>query len=249
MNIAIFIQARLGSTRLPRKVLLPFDGNSSILDILIEKINKNFAQVPVYLCTSTNSCDDEIENFCLKNKIKFFRGSENNVLQRFTEAALDKNVDVIIRICADNPFLDVVFLKELIAYYNQNPNADYWSFKNFDNVPVIKTHFGFFAEIVTTKALQKVSLLTNDSLYLEHVTNYIYSHKGFDCELKSLPDFLLNRNDLRFTIDDRNDFNELQTVFQYYKSVNYDLRKTISYVDKNEVILNNMIYNIKKYSK
>jgi spore coat polysaccharide biosynthesis protein SpsF len=249
MNIAFFIQARLGSTRLPRKVLLPFVGDSCILDILIEKLKKNFSKVPLYICTSVNSHDDEIENFCLMNNVNFFRGNENNVLKRFTDAALDKNVDVIIRICADNPFLDIDFLKELIVYYKQNPNADYWSFKNFDNVPVIKTHFGFFAEIVTVKALQKVNLLTNDSIYLEHVTNYIYSHKEFDCELKSLPNFLLNRNDLRFTIDDENDFNELQSVYQYYKSVNYDLRKTISYVDKNNVILNSMIHNIKKYSK
>lgn len=244
-----FIQARTGSSRLPNKVLLPFYKNETILDIIIDKLHENFIDIPIILCTSTNEKDTKIEQFCKQKNIKCFRGDENNVLQRFADAATIFNAKTIIRICADNPFLDVEFLKELIQFYEQNPNNDYWSFKNSFNTPVIKTHFGFFAEIVTTKALKKVLNKTDDKLYLEHVTNYIYSNSEFNIKLKQLPSYLKNRTDLRFTIDDAEDFSLMKELYSCYIENNCNLEQTIRFVDDNEMYLNRMIQNIKKYSK
>lgn len=249
IKTAFFIQARTGSSRLPNKVLLDFDSKNCILDIIIDKLKKKFADFPLYICTSTSSGDDDIEKFCKKKNVDFFRGSENNVLKRFVDAATVNQVDVVIRICADNPFLDLDFLTELLDYYYKYPASDYWSFKNDKNIPVIKTHFGFFAEVVTVNALKKVYKATTDKLFLEHVTNYIYSNNEFDCRLKSLPSFLSKRNDLRFTIDDEEDFKLLQLIYQYYKKVGYNLKETIFFVEKNDKILNTMIKNINKYSK
>ncbi|MGX7668098.1 cytidylyltransferase domain-containing protein [Flavobacterium pedocola] len=246
---AFFIQARVGSTRLPGKVLLPFYGNSSILDLVTENIKSAFPDISLVLCTSTSSADDLIVDFCKKNGIDCFRGSENNVLSRFTEAADFYGVSTVIRICADNPFLDVSFLKELLDFYAENPNADYWSFKNTAGTPVIKTHYGFFAEIVTNEALQAVLQRTDDPLYLEHVTNFVYAHDGFEVRLKELPDYLKDRTDLRFTIDDEDDFENLKPVYQFYKNNNQDLRKTVLFVDQNSSVRDKMIANIKKYSK
>ncbi|KGO97186.1 hypothetical protein Q767_00855 [Flavobacterium enshiense DK69] len=247
--MAFFIQARLGSTRLPGKVLLPFYENNSILDLLVQNIKSNFSNISLVLCTSINNSDDLIAGFCKKKGIDCFRGSENNVLGRFLEASDFYNVSTIVRVCADNPFLDILFLKELLDFYFDNPNADYWSFKNDEGIPVIKTHYGFFAEIVSKKALQAVLEETDDNLYLEHVTNFIYSQSGFEVKLKSLPHYLKNRTDLRFTIDDIDDFENLKPVYQYYKNNNQDIQKTILFVDGNSRIKNKMIANIKKYSK
>ena len=156
LKIAFFIQARMGSNRLPGKVLMPFDGDKSILEIITSKIKANFKEIPLVICTSEAQIDDEIISFCDENNLDYYRGSEQNVLQRFLDAAAFYNVDIIIRVCADNPFLSVDFLNELLAYFYKNQDADYWSFKNAQEIPVIKTHFGFFAEIVTKEALQKV---------------------------------------------------------------------------------------------
>lgn len=248
-TIAFFIQARTGSTRLPNKVLLPFDEETSILGILIKKLQTHFSEIPLVVCTSSATNDDAIVTFCENINVTCFRGSENNVLERFIAAAKHFETEVVIRICADNPFLNMSFIAELLEFYNENPKADYWSFKNTADVPAIKTHFGFFAEIVTTKALEKVSELTNDSLYTEHVTNFIYSNTFFSSQLKVMPDFLKHRNDLRFTIDDSTDFELLKEVYHYYKQNNYSIEKTILWVEKNPLLLNNMVANIKKYSK
>lgn len=248
-TIAFFIQARTGSTRLPNKVLLPFDEETSILGILIKKLQTHFSEIPLVVCTSSATNDDAIVTFCENINVTCFRGSENNVLERFIAAAKHFETEVVIRICADNPFLDVEFLKELIQFYEQNPNNDYWSFKNSFNTPVIKTHFGFFAEIVTTKALKKVLNKTDDKLYLEHVTNYIYSNSEFNIKLKQLPSYLKNRTDLRFTIDDAEDFSLMKELYSCYIENNCNLEQTIRFVDDNEMYLNRMIQNIKKYSK
>jgi spore coat polysaccharide biosynthesis protein SpsF len=248
-SIFFFLQARTGSTRLPGKVLLPFDGDNTILDIIVDRLQQYFPEISLVLCTSTNVSDDVIAEFCLKKEIDCFRGNENNVLKRFIDAAELYGVKTIVRICADNPFLDVSFLKELLEFYSKNPDADYWSFKNGKNIPAIKTHFGFFAEIVTTKCLRKVERETHDLLYLEHVTNYVYSHDGFKVMLKSLPDYLIDREDLRFTIDDKEDFEGLKEVYQFYKNNNFNIQKTISFVEDNSLLLEQMVFNIKRYSK
>ena len=248
-NLTFFIQARMKSSRLPGKVLLNFDEQDSILSIIVSKLKLNFPQIPIVLCTSNVEEDDLIEAFCSQNQIQCFRGSETNVLNRFIKAAQNYESETIIRICADNPFLDVIFLKELIHFYENNPNADYWSFKNSEGTPVIKTHFGLFAEITTIAALKKVEATTNDNLYLEHVTNFIYTNSNFKCLFKTLPNYLINREDLRFTIDDKEDFINLQKVYSIYKQNSFSIEETIQFLDSNNDYLEKMKINIKKYSK
>ena len=175
--IGIIIQARLGSTRLPEKMILPFYKNKGILEILIEKIKLSFPNIPVILATTDNANDDRLALLGEKLKILVFRGEEQNVLKRFIDAALKYDIDKIIRICADNPFLDMLYLKNLIKEYDDS-SYDYISFKTSRDLPTIKTHYGFWTEGVMLTALKKIKKLTGEKIYLEHVTNFIYSLKS-----------------------------------------------------------------------
>jgi len=244
-----FIQARTGSTRLPNKVLLPFHNNKSILDIIVKKLKISFEEIPIVICTSNKMEDNDIESFCSSNSVECFRGDEKNVLKRFVAAASVYQAENIIRICADNPFLDMIFLKELISEFKRKEGLDYLSFATSTGIPVIKTHFGFFAEIVTKRALEKTHNLTQDPFFLEHVTNYIYSNSLFNCEYLPLPSEIQNRNDLRFTIDNQSDFQLLSSIYSIYELNSYDLKKTIDHVDANSSILDVMKENILKFSK
>ncbi|MFD2891019.1 cytidylyltransferase domain-containing protein [Flavobacterium chuncheonense] len=246
---AIFIQARLGSTRLPNKVILPFYKEKSILELLIDKIKNEFKELPIVVCTTTNKEDDKIEKLCVSSDVICFRGDEYNVLNRFVTAAVKHNITTIIRICADNPFLDISLLKDLMEKYKVDTKKDYWSYKNQKQIPVIKTHFGFFGEIVSLNALKAVQTKTDNPVYLEHVTNYIYSHTNFDCSFYELPDYLKERNDLRFTIDDIDDFELMQQLYKKYEDFEFKLSELVSYVSTKENITEKMIYNINKYSK
>jgi spore coat polysaccharide biosynthesis protein SpsF len=95
--IGFIIQARTESTRYPNKIVLPFFEEESIITLLIEKLKTNF-NLPIILATSTKPSNDVLENIALKNNIKCFRGSEDNVLQRFIDAAELNNITHIIRL-------------------------------------------------------------------------------------------------------------------------------------------------------
>ena len=169
--ITFIIQARSGSTRLPNKILLPFYNGKSILDLMLEKLS-SINGTNILVATTTNMKDDAVVNIAKKYNIAYFRGSENDVLNRFISAAEQYNAQKIIRVCSDNPFLDINSIKKLIETINENPSADYISF-NINGIPSIKTHYGFWTEYVTLNTLKKIRDLTDEPLYHEHVTNYI----------------------------------------------------------------------------
>lgn len=247
MKLSFIIQARLGSTRLPNKILLPFYKEECIIDIIIKKLS-TFKDVGIIVATTTNSINDSLIQH-LKD-IKIYRGDENDVLQRFIEAAEINQVDGIIRICSDNPFLDIESLEELISKA-KGSNVDYISFK-IGETPSIKTHFGFWGEFVTLDALRKIRSLTKDSLYHEHVTNYIYTHPSeFKIEWLSTPDYLRNRHDIRLTIDQKEDFLTAQTIYKKLISHKewFGIREIIEILNKEPQLLESMKSQIKKNEK
>ena len=206
MNYKIIIQARSNSSRLPGKMLMPFCGNQTILDIIINSLISVFDPGDVVLATTNNTSDDALVEIAQKMNVKVFRGDEQDVLKRFIDSADKFTADVIVRVCADNPFLQAESIRGLLNHFDAS-KMDYLSFKMKDNTPVIKSHLGMYAEIVSISALKKVAQLTTDKTYREHVTNYIYSNPDiFKVEFLSLPYEIGRRNDVRLTIDTKEDF-------------------------------------------
>lgn len=253
-KIAIIIQARAGSNRLPNKVLLPFYNDLSILDIIIQRLKENKYKKDIILATSDNSKDNKIAKLAIKHDVLLFRGDENNVLDRFVKCAEEYKMEKIIRVCADNPFILIKYIDHLIDIANEDKVFDYISYKNSENTPVIKTHVGLFAEFVNLVSLKKVLEQTRDVLYLEHVTNYIYSNPDiFKVNLVSLPESIQARKDLRFTCDTIEDFNMLKKLYAaYIASFNtnkIDLESLLLLVKNNQEYLNVMIKGIKQFEK
>ena len=209
--IAFIIQARVGSTRLPNKILLPFYKEKSILELLVEKLS-SFSGIPIIIAAPANSENDVLETVLKDKNTHIFRGCENDVLDRFVQAAQYYGVDKIIRICSDNPFLEKNSIN-LLVQEAKRTNADYISF-NINGKPSIKTHFGFWTEFVTLKALLQIQAMTNESLYQEQDTNYIYTHpENFNIKWLQGPDELNGRTDIRLTIDTEKDFRTIQKIY------------------------------------
>jgi spore coat polysaccharide biosynthesis protein SpsF len=248
-KIGIIIQARTGSTRLPSKVVLPFYKENTVLDILLAKIRKHFSY-PVVVATSLNPQDDIIQNICESNHVECFRGDELNVLKRFVDCADRFEFTTLVRICADNPFLDMAFMQELIDAH-LTTIADYTSFFTSELVPVIKTHYAVFCELVELKALKEVMNITSEQLYLEHVTNYIYTHPElFKLHLLPMPLFL-EHTKVRLTLDGIEDWDILTDLYANCVSRDPDF-KTATVIDllkNDEQKLKIMQQQIEKYSK
>ncbi len=212
----IIIQARLGSKRLPQKMILPFFESMGILECLVGRLINSVLQ-PIVVATTENVEDDAIESLAKRHKIDCFRGDEHNVLSRFIKCAEKYSFNKIIRICADNPFLDIPSLLDLISKMNSG-NYDYVSFSLNNGVPVIQTHYGFWAEGVSLEALRVVARSTSEPLYTEHVTNFIYSNcnrNKFKIEWIEIPSFVESSN-IRLTVDTQQDFVIAQQIYKAY---------------------------------
>jgi spore coat polysaccharide biosynthesis protein SpsF len=243
--IGIIVQARLGSTRLPGKMMLPFFQNKGILELLIDKLQKNYTEYPIVIATTLNKKDDEIERLANIKKLKCYRGSENNVLERFTEAAKKFEIEKIIRICADNPFLNLKELDKLISIFLKY-NADYVSFITKDATPIIKTHYGLWAEAITLDALSKIE--TSNMFYQEHVTNYVYEHTE-KFRIKWIP-IGIEDNNIRLTTDTREDFELNQEIYTSIKGIDsLDVSDLIKYISRNKVWISRMFEQINKNKK
>lgn len=235
MNLGIIIQARMGSTRLPNKVLRPFYREESILAILIKKLQR--LDFPIHVATSTARANDAVEELADKLGVACFRGDEQNVLSRFLAIGEVENYTHIVRVCADNPFLSVGLVQQL--YENLEAETDYLSFR-YQDTPVILTHFGVFAEIVRVAALKKV---IDDLFYQEHVTNYIYQHPAaFQLNWMPVDESLFFSDGIRLTVDTLEDFELAQQIYADLAAEHkdFDLVELFQYLKTKPILLQQM---------
>lgn len=231
----IVIQARSGSTRMPAKILRPFDGERRIIDIIIENIKRSCPGCTIVLATTTNEADNALEEVARQHGINCYRGSEDDVLQRFVGAADRFGLKRMIRVCSDNPFLQTDTFPALFEAHDQTPDADYVAYGFPDGRPTIKSHLGLYAELCRADALRRVAATTADKMTHEHVTIYLYSHpEQFKVKLLELPEFLKNRLDLRLTLDTPSDFALLSELYHLFTTqTDGSLQALISLVDSN----------------
>lgn len=246
----IIIQARMSSSRLPGKVLKPLWKGKNLLDLQLEQLKK--LNIPFVLATTINPSDDAIADWAVQNKVDVFRGHEENVLKRFIDCAKTYDADKLIRVCSDNPFIQLdqvpYFLKAL------EEGFEYISYCNNSGTPAIKTHWGLFIEGVKLTTLERASeALENHpekKFYSEHVTNFIYGNPDiFKVQLDRAPENIISRNDLRFTIDTDADFSNMMELLELLHGKPKNLEQLISITDENSNILITMQKGIKAFSK
>lgn len=257
MNFPIVVlQARTGSSRLPYKMLRPFYEDKPILEILLTRLRSALPEPDnrIVVATTVSPGDDAIVELCDRLGVKWFRGSENDVLSRFIDVAEREKSEKLIRVCADNVFLDTVALRTLYETLIST-DFDYVSFMRSDDTPSIKTHYGFWAEGVTADALKRAAEATDDSIYHEHVTNFIYGHPDlFRCHFLPIEESvegIENHPYLRLTVDTLDDFEIQRTIFSDFVTKRIDItpRNLIAYLDERPAMYAVMKKNIEINSK
>lgn len=212
MQTVIVIQARTGSTRLPNKVVRPFYESQSILDILLNRLRA--VDLPVIVATSRLEQDDLIESIAKWHEVAVFRGPENDVVARFLSATKDMETRHIVRICADNPFINIGLLNELVSIVESLDETVSYAAHSYQGIPSIATHFGVFCEVVSREALDRVWSGTNESLYREHVTNYIHQRpEEFILRYVAVDPEMFLPSWVRLTVDTLEDFEIASELF------------------------------------
>jgi len=192
----IILQARMGSTRLPGKVLMKV-GERILLDHILYRLASLRHSARVVIATTTEPRDDAVELFCSKRGVECFRGSEENVLERYYLCAKKYGFEHIVRLTGDNPFTDIEELDNLIELH-LSTGSDYTH--SFGTLPV-----GVGAEVLTFGALEKSFKNATKDNHREHVNEYIQEHPElFKITALSVPEEKC-RPDIRLTIDTEQD--------------------------------------------
>ena len=201
MKTGCIIQARMTSSRLPGKVLrtIDYQEGKSVLGSVVERVRaaKNLDHF-VIACT-TNAADDPLIEYAEKEGIAYFRGSENDVLDRFYGAANEYGYDNIVRITSDCPFLDPSVIDALVELFIK---GDYQYASNC----VRRTYpHGLDCEILTYDVLKWMHENTEEKFYREHVTSYVTSHQD-EFRVGSLALDGEDYSKVRITVDTVNDY-------------------------------------------
>lgn len=172
-RLGIILQARMGSTRLPGKILMPI-GDMPLLLVIARRLQELKTRATFVIATSIEPSDDAVEAFCTKNGILCYRGSEENVLDRYYRCAIAYGFSEIVRMTGDNPFPDITALDRLISFHRQR-NLDYS--ECFSVLPI-----GIGMELFSFEALEKSYYESSLPHHFEHVDEYILEHPAlFHC--------------------------------------------------------------------
>lgn len=218
MKTSVIVQARMGSTRFPGKILKEVDGQP-LLAHLFKRLSLCKEVDSLILATTTNSEDDLLEEFASKFNVNVFRGSVDDVLDRYFNAAQKFGTDVIVRVTSDCPLIDPAIIDEAIVHFNNN-DLDFYS--NSEPLPS-KWPDGMDLSIFTLKALKKVKALAQKPSDKEHVTFFFWQNPElFKCsKWEASKDF----SKFRLTIDYIEDLTIIENVILNFANSNVEEKK------------------------
>ncbi len=214
LKIVAIIEARMGSSRLPGKVLFPLL-EKPVLQHIIERINRSKYVDEVVVATTENVLDDKIVEFCQNFDFKYYRGSEEDVLLRVLNAAKSSQADIIVEICGDCPVIDWRHIDKSIELFFSG-DYDYVSNNIEKTFPI-----GLRVQVYPISVLEGVNQLTDSEADHEHVTLYIYSNpKKFKLLNWSAKGDMIHP-EIEVTLDTAEDYELIKFIFsQLYPNNN-----------------------------
>ena len=209
-KLGIVIQARMGSTRLPGKVLMEFCGKPMLL-FQLDLLRQFDLPAQIVVATSLNALDDKIVSFCEEHEIGFVRGSEDNVFERFQIAAERFNFDHIVRLTGDNPLTNYRILEACLERHKKG-KPDLTSTRQIlpDRTIARFAPKGNSIDVINCKTLLSIDSVRLNDFEKEHVIPVFFNGKYRVSYVKiNLPKVM------SFSIDDQND---LERISQYVQS-------------------------------
>lgn len=208
MKLVAIVQARMGSERLPGKVLMPIAGKT-MLNRVTERTQRARLLNETVVATTTQPSDDAIVAECNQIGVTFYRGSEEDVLDRYYQTAQVHNADAIVRITSDCPLIDPEIINEVIRTFSKT-RADYTS----NTLPPRTFPQGLDVEVFTRPALERAWREDKDPSLREHVTPYLYRHAAW-FRIHSFENDK-NYSHMRWTVDTVEDLVFVRKVYEYF---------------------------------
>lgn len=230
VNVLCIIQARLTSSRLPNKVFARLAGsNKTVLEHVYNRLTLSKLIDKVIFAIPDTQLNDPLEEFLKNNNISYYRGSENDVLERYYKTAEQYNPHVIVRATCDNPFVDWMMADEMISKF------DGYDYSYPEDCPL-----GVGVELVSFKALTLAYNEARHSYEREHVCPYIYEQPD---RFKVKKDkYIFNpglASKARLTMDESSDYAFMNQIYKdLYKGEEIPNPTLYSYLSNNTELMN-----------
>jgi spore coat polysaccharide biosynthesis protein SpsF (cytidylyltransferase family) len=226
-KVLAIIQARMGSTRLPGKMLLPIVDNKGALELMLERVRLARQLQKIVIATTTSPEDDRLADLCKRLGCEYFRGNEDDVLDRYYRAALAFGTpEVIVRLTGDCPLHDPVVIDKLVGSF-LGSDVDYVS-----NVDPPTFPDGLDTEVFSFSVLEKVWKEACLKSEREHVTSYIRKHadmfKAINVECER------DLSDRRWTLDEKEDYEFIKCIYKnlYKKKTVFGMKEILGLLAK-----------------
>jgi spore coat polysaccharide biosynthesis protein SpsF len=234
-KVVCIIQARTGSTRLPNKVLKPLLGKPLLLRV-VDRVLEAKTVNHIVVATTTNSNDVSIvsliENY--HPRVSVTRGSEEDVLDRYYQAAQSLKADLIVRVTSDNPMIDPELIDMTVKEFFQDPHLEYAS----NNIGEHTYPRGLDTEVITYPILEQLWETTTESIDREHVTIHIKRFpKNFRWKtIENNTDYSMHR----WTVDEEDDFKLVSLMYErlFPKNPHFRMHDVLQLFDDDPELIN-----------
>jgi len=226
MKVAAIVQARMGSTRLPGKVLLDLFGET-VLDRTINRVRRAQTLDEVVVATTTEAADDVIAHLCAQRRWHCFRGNHHDVLDRYCQAAIAHQADIVVRLTSDCPLIEPTVIDWVVqAFLDRQPALDYAA----NTLPPRTFPRGLDTEVMSFDVLQCAWREDSNLAWREHVTPYIYRTPGrFRLYAVSNP---VDYSSMRWTVDTDEDLAFARRIYEHFGHDNFSWHEVLSVLEQ-----------------
>ena len=234
MKVNLILQVRMNSARLPGKVLKLIQ-NKPILEHIFGRISRCKNINNLIIATTINNSDDCIVEICDKNNIKYFRGSENNVLDRFYQTALISNTDIVVMCTGDCPLLDPNIIDDMIDQFIKN-KYDHFAHKYYGGNMGFPD--GFDVNIISFDSLQREWMKQKElNCIIEHACSHLLATYGNGTYYIEIPaNTKLDLNNLHLSLDTEVDFNLINTIITNL-NIDFTIIDVLNFLNNNSYLL------------
>jgi len=235
------LEARLTGKRLPNKILKKLY-KKRVIDIIVNRLRKVKKIDDFFVAIPNTKKNNHLARYLKKKRIKFYRGSEKNVLERITLGGIKFKADLLVRLTCDNPFVDIKMIDEMVKKFKRNyTKFDYFSNNGYAISKERKIPKGLDIEIVKPKHLKEILGIVKRQSYKTFATTFYYKSKQRAYKKKSFKinnkvKYLFPKN-LSLTLDTKKDLEFLNYLFKLVYSkykLNFDLNSVLQVIKDNK---------------
>ncbi len=222
MKIIGTIEARMGSSRLPGKTLMPVFGEKTLLELVVERFMHCSELDAIWVATTTEPADDAIAHWCGDHHINCFRGSEEDVLDRVTQTAIQADADGIVQMGADSAYLDFRLLDELAAHFKSG------CYDYVCNDMVLTYPLGIYGHVVKTECLLAINTSTGlEPADRENVVRFIWERPSQYSILNMTAPPELSFPGMRLTIDYPEDLDLARKLYGHFNHIVFSTNEIV----------------------